>query len=824
MFRHAGGALLILTLTAASLSVTVDRVGATVGQADAAIGADDNPACPSPNDVARQAAARFSDIDADYGHAANIGCLVYYGITVGAGDGSGFAPDRLVTRWQMALFLTRAAKRAGVKLPKEDQGFTDVSELSTAVTEGVNAAAALGIMPGTSATEFSPGEPVLRSDMGLYLVRTLELVTDTSSPINVTVDDSSGAVTMARRDGTIIAADDSFDDLAGVVSEAEEHAIAAIYELGVTTGKRPGEYNPGGRVTRAHMASFIIRLLGHSTLRPDGAITLPPWRPGAPPRLSEDPNGVYRGDPLHLIAYASFERAYSLPDGDGDVLEVWLCNTPASEIRYSTHEDNRHNPANYADKFASQVTAWFEWLSDGVYTPVFRAGGVVEVGSADDYYRECDDAVLARDFRGRPDVDGVVVVVGAAVAEDGIIGSASCGFFSKRGFPENSRSILVNGDAFTDPVLLAHEMGHALCWPHSYSGETYDSEGDVWEYDNPMDIMGSPVDGQSDPVPLIGTPAINRYASGWIATKQVRIHKQGTTARYELSPPGKGGVQLLVIPYDNDDRRSYLALGARVTVDAADEMWWADAGIPAEGVEIYEIDQSAYGCELPDRGYCYGLERRTQPIFDEDDGYDQRRPTHVMTESGDRWYWGEVGEPVSFIVELVSIDGGEFVVDVSPLLDEPEAGSAEDWEVGTGSMTAGDFNYVRTYTSVGSDDAPDWLRLVIRCRAGSELDIYLRSDYSHFSGIPTLEYRFGSQRTSTTLEMSASTTNEAGFLNDRDIPAFIRQLRADDSGILHIELWDRPTYGGSADHEAGGVLEIEGVETQVEPILTECGQ
>ena len=411
--RAATGAVLASAMAAAGLAAATGPAGAVTGRADAALGADANPACPAPDDVARQAADRFSDIDADHTHAANIGCLVYYGITVGAGDGSYFDPGRGVNRWQMALFMTRAAKRADVTLPAGDQGFTDVDDLRSAIAAGVNAAAALGIMPGTSTTEFSPRTPVLRADMALYLVRLLELVTDAASPINVTVDDSTGAVTMTRRDGIEIRPDDGFDDVAGTVATSEEYAINAIYELGVTTGRSPGVYDPEGRVTRGQMAAFIIRLLGHSSLRPDGPIVLAPWEPPAPAALPADPDGIYSGEPLHLIAHASFERAYSLPGSGGDVLEVWLCNTPQSGRRYSTHPDNRHNPTNYATKFASQVTAWFEWLSDGLYHPVFMPGGVVDVGQSGDYYRGCDDAVLAQ---GRQDIDGAVVVVGTEVA------------------------------------------------------------------------------------------------------------------------------------------------------------------------------------------------------------------------------------------------------------------------------------------------------------------------------------------------------------------------------------------------------------------------
>ena len=811
------------TVAGALAAAAVPAVADT-GRADAALSAGAHPACPDPGQAAREAAARFVDIAADHAHAADIGCLVYYRVTFGAGDGSGYDPAAAVTRQQMALFMTRAVKLADVDLPSGDQGFTDVGS-SGAFAAGVNAAAALGIMDGTGATEFSPDEPVLRSDMALYLVRMLELLTDDGSPMNVEVDGATGVVTMTRRDGTEIVVDDAFDDVAGILPEAEAHAVGAIYELGVTSGTAPGVYDPDGRVTRAQMASFIMRALGHSSLRPRGSISLAPWTPPAPVPLPPDDAGVYKDDPLQLIAHASFERAYSLPGDGGDRLEVWLCNTPESGRRYSTHEDNRHNPANYAQKFAGQVVAWFEWLSGGLYVPEFSAGGVVEVGQSGDYYRACDEAVEAQDFSGKR-IDGVVVVVGTAAADDGPVGWASCGFFSQRGFPDNSRSVLVNGDVFTDPALLAHELGHALCWPHSYSGETLDDDGEVWQYDNPMDIMGSPLGGSSDPVPTIGTLAINRYAAGWIPIEQVRIHRPGTTARYVLAPAGTDGVQLLVIPRgdglpDDGGRVTYLALGARVPGSAG--QWWADAGVPRSGVEIYDVDQSVYGCDLPDRGYCYGLARRTEPIWDRDDGYDPGEQAHVMDEIGRWWYWGEAGEPGSLMVELVAVDGHFYTVDVGPHVEAPEPEAVSDWEVGEGSRTRGDFVYAKTGVNIGSDSSPNWLNLFVRCTGRDELDIFVLTSESHFSGTPVLEYRFGGQTSPTSLTMSSSTDDEAGFVDDGDLAPFIRQLRADASGLLYLDLWDRPARGGSYDHQGDGVLGIAGVETDVEPVLGACG-
>ena len=51
--------------------------------------------------------------------------------------------------------------------------------------------------------------------------------------------------------------------------------ISATYELGITKGTNrmigeDGTFDPNGLVTRAQMASFIMRTMGHTNLRPAG--------------------------------------------------------------------------------------------------------------------------------------------------------------------------------------------------------------------------------------------------------------------------------------------------------------------------------------------------------------------------------------------------------------------------------------------------------------------------------------------------------------------------------------------------------------------------
>ncbi len=641
-----------------------------VGEPDAAL-AGSNPACPDREQAAGQAAGRFLDIDEDDVHAANIGCIAYYRVTVGVGDGTRYAPGREVTRWQMALFLIRAADRAGIAVPRTQHSpFADIGGKSASVQAGINAAVEMGLMRSAGSTaHFDPDGAVTRGGMAVFLARLLELTTASGAPIRVAVADN-GRVDLFPASGGRIEIDDSFPDSLTEATLEQEYAIEAMYELGVASGRADGTYDPNGRITRAQMASLIIRTLGHTAVRPNGPVIL-----AAPPTttttaataaaittvttlaaaLPPDPDGVYTGDPLQLVAHAEFARAYSLPGSAGDRFEVWLCNTPWIRY-YSENPDHRHNPSNYADKFAAQVRPWFQWLSGGLYTPSFIPGGVVTVGLSRDYFRNCYGEVLDRYPGGNTDIDGVVIVVGVS-AGNSFAGQADCGYFSQRSFPDNRRAVLVNGNSFIDPTVLAHEMGHALCWPHSYSGET-EHRGQIWQYDNPMDIMGAPSTGRSAPLPGLGTPAVNRYAAGWIPPSQTAVHTPGTTARYTLEPIGSGGIQLLIVPYEAGDRSRYRALGVRV--EGEGDLWWADADIIEEGVEIYHVDQSVYGCDLPDRGYCHGLYRRTEPIFDSDEGYVPSEAAHVM-QPDDRWYWQDGDE-----IAVISRSGDAFVVEVRP--------------------------------------------------------------------------------------------------------------------------------------------------------------
>jgi hypothetical protein len=235
-------------------------------------------ACLGPALVSRD----FSDVGMDSVHYDDINCLAYYGITTGM-TADTYDPGGHVTRWQMALFLTRAAKAAGIDLGDAmDMGFTDLGTAGADGVMAINTLASNGIMPGRTATAFDPQDLVTRADMALHLFRLLDLALD-SVLIDMLPDSAEGNTDGVGKiehsdfdgDGIGIRVDDYFGDVRRTLPAHMDDIIGAVYELGVTNGVNGmvgenGIFNPQGNVTRAQMASFIMRAMNHTNLRPEG--------------------------------------------------------------------------------------------------------------------------------------------------------------------------------------------------------------------------------------------------------------------------------------------------------------------------------------------------------------------------------------------------------------------------------------------------------------------------------------------------------------------------------------------------------------------------
>ena len=243
--------LALLGLIAALLAVNPDRALADAGNPDV-----DNPptysACVGP----ALADAGFEDIAGRSGEEA-INCLAHYKIALGRSE-TEFAPRETISRWQMALFLSRAASIAGVVLPTEktDPQFTDIGATSEDAQAAANRLAEAGIMPGTSTTTFSPNQEVTRGSMASMLDSFLS---------QATIGEGGADTTKLSPD------DDVLTDIT-TVPRNSYISIRRIYELGITKGVNAEGtvYRPNQPVTREQMALFITRTLAHTIARPAG--------------------------------------------------------------------------------------------------------------------------------------------------------------------------------------------------------------------------------------------------------------------------------------------------------------------------------------------------------------------------------------------------------------------------------------------------------------------------------------------------------------------------------------------------------------------------
>jgi hypothetical protein len=172
---------------------------------------------------------RFSDVPPTSTHASAISKLADAKITTGCG-GDRFCPSRAVTRAEMASFLVRAAG-----LPRTTtNAFRDVSGTHAA---DINALARAGITSGCNPPandRYCPGRAVTRAEMATFLVRAGDLPPSTRQ---------------------------YFRDTTGV----HRPNIDALARAGVSRGCNPptnDRYCPGRVVTRAEMATFLVRTFG----------------------------------------------------------------------------------------------------------------------------------------------------------------------------------------------------------------------------------------------------------------------------------------------------------------------------------------------------------------------------------------------------------------------------------------------------------------------------------------------------------------------------------------------------------------------------------
>ena len=177
-------------------------------------------ACPS----ALIPAAGFTDIN-----SADVSCIKYYGITQGT-TATTYAPLDFVSRWQMALFLTRLVTATGATLPTGiSQGFVDISNKSSEIQTAINQIKQLGITIGKTATTFAPDDFVTREEMALFIERLLKAV-----PTGPGGNEELIAGSTTLKEIKSLDTDHNFTDLGTVSVLGMQNAIINLWNLGVT--------------------------------------------------------------------------------------------------------------------------------------------------------------------------------------------------------------------------------------------------------------------------------------------------------------------------------------------------------------------------------------------------------------------------------------------------------------------------------------------------------------------------------------------------------------------------------------------------------------
>jgi murein DD-endopeptidase MepM/ murein hydrolase activator NlpD len=165
-----------------------------------------------------------------------IACIALWGVTTGNGEGERiFGPSQVVTRAQMASFLTRAILSAGGSLPPPgDAGFRDIS--GTAHREAIERLARAGIVQGRD-QRYDPNAGVRRDQMATFLRNAYEHLAQ--APLAPPVDQG-------------------FSDVAGSTHRDSINQMAAV---GVTAGVGGSTFDRASDVRRDQMAAFLARLL-----------------------------------------------------------------------------------------------------------------------------------------------------------------------------------------------------------------------------------------------------------------------------------------------------------------------------------------------------------------------------------------------------------------------------------------------------------------------------------------------------------------------------------------------------------------------------------
>ena len=142
-------------------------------------------------DVSDYKTVSFTDVAADKYYAPYIEWAYKNGIVSGIGNRQ-FAPDRAITREEIALILSNYSKATGYTLPvtREAAAFADDSGIGSTYENAVKAMQQAGIMMGGTGNKFNPGVSATRAEVSAMLHRYIKLTIDPATGQGWAVNDA----------------------------------------------------------------------------------------------------------------------------------------------------------------------------------------------------------------------------------------------------------------------------------------------------------------------------------------------------------------------------------------------------------------------------------------------------------------------------------------------------------------------------------------------------------------------------------------------------------------------------------------------------------
>jgi M6 family metalloprotease-like protein len=356
-----------------------------------------------------------------------------------------------------------------------------------------------------------------------------------------------------------------------------------------------------------------------------------------------------------------------------DRIAVYVCDVPTTttDLKYSFEGPTRLNiePRTVARWAQREVAPYFDISSGGHFETTFVALGHIPLAN-NESDQDCLDKATA--MTGRPFTNVLVTdntLAGDGFGGPGIIFSSDSSNPNRFDDPPSitHRGSWVGGgstspDAEPSAMVVAHEIGHSLHWPHSFTGPGY-------EYDNPIDVMsGQPADGWCEkPDPSFGfggtllwpchptnTLAFNRFAAGWIDDTQVQLQTGGTNT-FTLDAPAGAGTEMVAAP-DPSNAHVMLTLEARPKVGF-------DQFLGVEGVAVHMIDQRPGSCFSFISSTCISTDRR-------------QRPQPARTDTDDYAHVLQLGTTTvvdGLTISVLAHTGNTFTVQVSGTFFAPPA-------------------------------------------------------------------------------------------------------------------------------------------------------